>query len=39
MVDFGLGRLRVWFVAGRGERKYVKMRRNCESKSGFTLSH
>ena len=35
MIDFGVAILRAWLVALNGERNGVKMRRNCEVKSGF----
>ena len=35
MVGSGAGILRTRSVAAKGERKDVKMRRNCEGKSGF----
>ena len=38
MVDFGVDVLRAWFAGVNGERKDVKMRRNCEAKSGFGFS-
>lgn len=38
MVEFGVDVLRAWLNPLNGERKDVKMRRNCEGKSGFGVT-